>query len=256
MKKIIVIFFICCSFFESKAQQTAYKEVKIGNQAYMDSSFQKAELSYRKGIDINNKAAIPQYNLGNTKYAQKDYEAAAQQFETSAELFEGKKDKASAYHNKGNALLEQDKYEAAIAEYKKALKLFPLDMDTKYNLAYAQEKLKKEQEQQQQNQQEENKEDKKDEEKEQKDNKDEKGEDKKDKEGKDKEDKEGEQKEDNEKPGDKEGLQDNKQQKKPGELSKEDAEQLLNSINAKEGKLKEKLDQPKDTIYISTDKDW
>ena len=250
MKKVITILIICL-FTALKAQQTAYKEVKEGNKAYADSSFQKAELSYRKGIDINTKAPIPQYNLGNSKYAQKDFEAAAKQYETSAALFENKTDKASAYHNKGNALLEQNKYEESIAEYKKALKLIPNDLDTKYNLAYAQEKLKKEQQQQQQQQQQDQDQDQ---------NKDqEEKEEKKDEENKEPEkdkDKEEGDKEEDKKDGDKKEEQDNST-KKPGELSKEEAEQMLNAIDIKEGKLKEKIDKDKEeNIIISTDKDW
>ena len=46
----------------------------------------------------------------------------------------------------------QQKFDESIESYKKALRLNPTDMDTKYNLAYAQ-LLKKKQEQQQQQQQ-------------------------------------------------------------------------------------------------------
>ena len=144
MNKALYILSFSLFAFNINAQENAYKEVKKGNNAFIDSSFQKAEVNYRKGIDIESKNPIPQFNLGDTKYALKDFEAAAEQFENSATLFEGKQDKAEAYHNKGNALMQQKKYEESIEEYKKALKLFPNDMDTKYNLAYAQLKLKKE----------------------------------------------------------------------------------------------------------------
>jgi tetratricopeptide (TPR) repeat protein len=56
----------------------------------------------------------------------------------------------------GNAMMQQEQYEEAINAYKEALRKNPNDEDTRYNLAYAQEKLKqqnkKDNKQQQQNQ--------------------------------------------------------------------------------------------------------
>ena len=80
--------------------------------------------------------------------------------ETSREEFVKhiSEDKADAFHNLGNVFLSQKKYEQSITAYKEALKLRPNDMDTKYNLAYAQEMIKKEQQQNQENQNQENQE--------------------------------------------------------------------------------------------------
>lgn len=261
MTKLIHILFLSLFTFQVMAQTDAYKEVKTGNQFFKAGDYEAAELNYRKGIDIDTKNAIPTYNLGNAKYAQKDFEAATQQYESSAELFETKKDRAEAYHNKGNALLEQKEYEASIKEYKKALKLFPDDLDTKYNLAYAQLKLQKEQEQQKQEEekkqdQKEKEEEKQDENKEQEDKGDENEEKEKDKNKDQESEEDGENKED----GENEKNQDKKEKEtgnKPGEMTQEQAEQFLNSINIKEGKLKEKLDKDKEeNIIITTDKDW
>ena len=58
---------------------------------------------------------------------------------------------AAAYHNTGNALLSDKKIEESINAYKMALKNNPKDNDTRYNLAYAQMMLKKQQQNQDKN---------------------------------------------------------------------------------------------------------
>jgi len=50
---------------------------------------------------------------------------------------------AAAYHNTGNSLLVDNKLEESIKAYKMALKNNPKDNGTRYNLAYAQSLLKK-----------------------------------------------------------------------------------------------------------------
>ncbi len=64
------------------------------------------------------------------------------------------KDKRSAsMYNLGNSLLMANKLQESIDAYKNSLKLNPDNMEAKYNLAYAQDLLKKQQEQQKQQQQ-------------------------------------------------------------------------------------------------------
>ncbi|MBK8414246.1 MAG: tetratricopeptide repeat protein [Bacteroidetes bacterium] len=76
-----------------------------------------------------------------------------QQYQQSIERTTDPKEKASSYHNLGNSMVKAQKYAESIDAYKKALKLNPADNDTRYNLAYAQAMLRKQQEQQQQDQQ-------------------------------------------------------------------------------------------------------
>ncbi len=64
---------------------------------------------------------------------------------------------AASFHNTGNALISEKKIEESIQAYKNALKANPADNETRYNLAYAQSLLKKQQ--QEKNQDKNNKED-------------------------------------------------------------------------------------------------
>lgn len=116
--------------------------------------YQDAEIDYRRAMETTRTYDKAQYNLGASLYRQEKYQDAAESFKNVAEYPRTDKElRVRAYHNLGNSLLMQGKYEESIEAYKNALKLEPSDMDTKYNLEYARQKLKKEQQKQQQNQQ-------------------------------------------------------------------------------------------------------
>ena len=169
--------------------------------------------------------------------------------------------KAEAYHNMGNAFMKEKQYEKAIEAFKNSMRNNSKDDETRYNLAMAQELLKK--------QQQDNKDNK--ENKDNKDNKDDKNKDKKDKEGGDKEKKDdknkdkdkGKDKEDDK--GDEKKDKDNKQDKdkkkdqkpRPNQLSPEQMKQLLEAMNNEENKTQKKLNAQKAKgKKIKQEKDW
>jgi len=150
--------------------QTAEEHVKNGNEKYRQQDYAGAQQEYEKAVSTTEGA----FNLGNAYYAQENYELAAEQYNKAAVSTDDPTIRADAYHNLGNALLEQQKYEESIQAYKNALKDAPDNADTKYNLSYALQMLKKKQEQQQQQkqQQEEKKQEQKKQEQEQQPDKD------------------------------------------------------------------------------------
>jgi tetratricopeptide (TPR) repeat protein len=151
MKKFI--FVLCVSFLShSIFAQKESGDVKDGNDLYKSKKYTEAEIAYRKGLLKNPKSFEANYNLGNALFKQSKYPEALEQYTKS--LATEPKDKgrvAAAFHNTGNALFADKKYEESIKAYKMALKNNPKDNDTRYNLAYAQEMLKKQEEQKQKN---------------------------------------------------------------------------------------------------------
>jgi hypothetical protein len=146
--------------------------------------------------------------------------------------------KASAYYNLGNSLLQANKVKESIDAYKNSLKLKPGNKEAKYNLAYAQDLLKLQQQQQQQNKDNNKDKDKKDQ------NKDQKKNDKKD------QDKQNPQNnnQDNQK---------QQQQQQEQGISKENAERLLNSIANDEKNVQEKVKLAKASKEkVRTVKNW
>ena len=226
-----------------------------GNKYFDKQKYADAEASYKKALEIKNNFPEATFNLGDAMYKQGRFDDAAKQFQLAAKLLTDTIMKARSYHNLGNCSLEKKEYEEAVKAYKQALKLNPHDRDTKYNLAYANAKLK-DNSQNQQN--------KKDQNKQNKDNKDNKD-DKKDQNKKDqdkKDGKDGQDKKDQDKkdPKDKDSQGDKKDQqnkKGGGTMTKEQAEKLLEALKAEEQKTQEKMQKktakPQD---VKVEKDW
>jgi Ca-activated chloride channel family protein len=119
-------------------------DVRIGNKLYKSSKFTEAEIAYRKGLVKNPKSFEANYNLGNALFRQKKYKEALEQYNNAIVLQPKEKEKiAAAFHNTGNSLLVDNKIEESIKAYESALKNNPKDNETRYNLAYAQSLLKK-----------------------------------------------------------------------------------------------------------------
>ena len=83
------------------------------------------------------------YNLGNSRYKQGSYEKALQNYSRSVEQNFNSSMNQKANHNMGNAFFRMNKLEESIVAYKKALELDPSDMDSKFNLEFVREQIKK-----------------------------------------------------------------------------------------------------------------
>lgn len=240
--------------------QTANESLKQGNKLYEQKNYDEAEINYRKALEAEKKDPIrAEFNLGDALYKQERYEEATNQFAKVATQAQASDLKAKAYHNLGNSYTKQEKYKEAIEAYKNSLKLNPKDEETRYNLAKSLKKLAQQQQQQQQQQQEkegDNKDkDKNEEEKNAEDNKDgdkkpeeNKGDDDKpkDKDGNSPDEQGGSEEDPNKKP-----------KPKPGEISRDDAERLLDVLNKEEQQVQKKLNEKKIKGQpINTEKDW
>lgn len=238
--------------------QTANESLKQGNKLYEQKNYDEAEINYRKALEAEKKDPIrAEFNLGDALYKQERYEEATNQFAKVATQAQASDLKAKAYHNLGNSYTKQEKFKEAIEAYKNSLKLNPKDEETRYNLAKSLKKLAQQQQQQQQQEKEgDNKDkDKNEEEKSAEDNKD--GDKKPD-----------ENKGDDDKPTDKDGNspdeqggseedQNKKPKPKPGEISRDDAERLLDVLNKEEQQVQKKLNEKKIKGQpINTEKDW
>ena len=192
--------------------QTDRQYIREGNKQFRVGQYDKAEVSYRKAVEKNPKNPQAAYNLGNALMAQKKDSAAVQQFEQATRIETNPLRKAAAYHNMGVICQTHKMYGEAIEAYKNALRLNPNDNETRYNLVLCQRQKKKQDQNQQQNQN--NKDDQKKD--------DQKKDDQKDQ-NKDKKDDKQQQ-----------------QQQKP-QMSKDNAEQLLNAAIQNEKMTQDKM---------------
>jgi len=241
--KHLYLTIILISFWVTFTQaQNERKYVRQGNKYYeaamkdttrIDSAqFNKAEIEYRKALDKKPNDAKWDFNLADALYKQKKFEESAGKFKDIAERTTDKVEKSRALHNLGNSLMLNNKLDESIAAYKQALKSNPSDLETKYNLQYAMNLKKKQQEQQKKEDQ------KKDKDKKQDKNKDQQN---KDQQNKDQQE------------------QNQQQQQQPqSKISKQNAEQMLKALKNDEKKTQEKVKkiQAMKAQSKQIDKDW
>ena len=201
---LLLIMTVCAS------AQTDRQYIRQGNKQFNAGDFANAEVSYRKAIEKNPKNPQAVYNLGNALMAQQKDSAAVEQFENAAKLETNPLRKYRSFHNLGVICQTHKMYGEAIEAYKNALRLNPNDDETRYNLVLCKHQ-KQQQDQNKQNQ------DQKDNQK--------------------KDDKQEQQKQDQEK--DKKDQQ--KQEQPKPQMSKENAEQLLNAAIQNEKQTQDRL---------------
>ena len=227
-----LLFFIGLSLYGQKDK----KYIREGNREFANEDFDKSELSYRKALEITKSPHKASFNVGDALYKQEKYDDAAKQFQQLTDSEIDKNGKSSMYHNLGNSLLQSSKLEESIEAYKDALRNNPDDLETKYNLAFAQDKLKQEQQQQQQDK--DNKDQDQNKDQENKDNKDKQNKDQEDQNKKDQKDQNQDQNKNN---------QDKKQQQQPqpNQISKEDAARILQALQNQEKEVQDKVKKAK-----------
>lgn len=246
MKQVIIIILFLLAGSRVFAQQDR-SLVHKGNELYQQKKYKEAEQTYKQALQKNALNVQGSFNTGDALFKQKKYEDAMKQFGELAEKTTDKKVAAAAYHNIGNSLLTGNKLEESIEAYKKALINNPKDDETRYNLAYAQEKLKKQQQDDKKNGKDKNKDknkdkDKKDKDKDKKDNK---GDKDKDKDKQDQDKKNQDKKDQDKKDQDKQNQDKKDQQGQKPQVSKEDAQRMLDALNNNEKQTQDKLKNKK-----------
>ena len=159
----IVFFILTLSVFQANGQDKK-KLVQNGNKMYSDSSYNEAEINYRKALEKDQEYFKAKFNMGDAIYKQGRYNESTAIFKALANEEISDKERAYIYHNLGNSLLKEQKIKEAIASYKNALRTNPNDEDTRYNLVYAQQMLKQQEQQEEEQQEEEQQEEEEEEE--------------------------------------------------------------------------------------------
>lgn len=227
----IVSLLVCMIPFAVFSQDDEQKLVREGNKLYKEKKYADAQKNYLNALGKQSNSYRGAFNLGDAYYKQGKYKEAAEQFEMLTTRKTSNDTLAKVYHNLGNSYLKQKEFEKSISAYKNAMKKNDADEDTRYNLAFAQKMLKQQQQQQKQDQ------DKKDKEKQEQDKKDE-NKDNKDEKNKDQK-------------------QDEKKGQQQQNISKEDAERLLEAMNNDEKKLRDKMNEKKaKAAHGQIEKDW
>ena len=225
-KYILFILFVILAAGAS-AQKIERDYIRKGNRLFNDSVFVDAEVNYRKALEVNPKSTVSMYNLGNTLSQQQKFKDAMEQYVAAGKIEKDKMKLAHIYHNMGVLFQAGKDYAQAVEAYKMSLRNNPKDDETRYNLALAQ-KMLKDQQQNQQNQDQNQDQNKDEQEK--------------------KQDQQKDQNKQNDQKKDDQQQQPPKPEKKDNEMSKENAEQLLNSVMQDEKDTQDKVKKQQQVI--------
>jgi tetratricopeptide (TPR) repeat protein len=225
------------------------------NDQFADKQYADAEANYRISKSKANQKALASYNLGNAIYKQNQASEAKYAYIDAVEKSKLRSEKHNAFHNLGNVYMKEKKYTEAVAAFKDALRNDPTDEESRYNLALAKKLLKDNPPPK-----DDKKDDKKDKNKDKKDDKkDQKNQDKKDDKNKGDQDKKDDKKDQGKNPNNKDQNDPSQGQPKPkpGGISKERLQNLLDAVNNEEKKIQDKVNAKKIKGQpIQTEKDW
>lgn len=254
-KKIILFSLFCFVVFGLSAQiATETDHIRRGNRLYVDSLFERAEVEYRKALEINAESVDAMYNLGNALFnqipqagdkAEERGKEAMKLYLTASQLETDKSRLAHIYHNMGMLMYMAQQYPQSVEAYKMSLRNNPSDDETRYNLAKAMHMLKQQQqdpqEQQEEQQQDQQGQQQQDQQQEQQ-----------------QESQQDQQQEQNQ--NQEENQQQNQQEQSEQseeQISKENAEQILNALMQDEKDIQERQKQMMQQRQgKSFDKDW
>lgn len=128
----LILTFVCVDALWAQADRQAIRQ---GNRLYRRQQFAKSEVEYRKAIARNAENPQAIYNLGCALMQQQKDSAAIIQYERAGKLETNKIRKAKVYHNIGVICQGHQMYGEAIKAYEEALRNNPNDNETRYNLA-------------------------------------------------------------------------------------------------------------------------
>jgi tetratricopeptide (TPR) repeat protein len=222
--------------------QKENRMIRQGNREFEKKQYDAAETSYIKAIEANPASVSATYNLAETRYRQDSLNQAVKHWSATAwNQAVDSNIRANSFYNIGNTMMKAEDYQKSIELYKQALRVNPNDEDARYNLAYAQQKLRQQQDQQQnggKNDKQQNNDKNQDQQNQQ------------DQQQQNQQDQQNQQNTQNQ--------QQNQQQQAQSqqEISKEEAERMLEAMKNNEKKTLEKVIQQQVGKPQKTDKDW
>ena len=128
--------------------QVDKQDVRRGNRQFARAKYGDADISYRKGLNADSTSVAAAYDLGNNLYRQGNFAEAGKSYQQAMrhipETRNIKKQNAQGfdtYFNIGDAALQQKQYRAAMEAFAQALIINPDDLEAKENYVYARKML-------------------------------------------------------------------------------------------------------------------
>ena len=194
--------------------QPGRRKIIEGNKLFVQEKYDEALNKYQDAQVQDPESPLLKFNVGDAQYKKQKFEDAAKEFEASLNNDDVMM-QSQGYYNIGNSLYRIGKLPESILAYKKALELNPDDEDAKYNLEFVRKQLKDKSQPQQQDQQQQQQQQQ--EQQQQQQNQDQQ----------------------KEKEQEQEQQQQQEQQMQPEDMSKEDAERILEALKEDKEEMKD-----------------
>lgn len=241
----------------SASAQADRHDVRAGNRKFRKENFKEAEIDYRKAVVKDSTSMAAQYNLAGALYRQEDFEGAGKALDAVKPQAENipampdtrikqalkfQKTSSDLFYNEGDVALQKKDYAAAVEAFKQALLRNPGDLDAKENYIYAKLMLQNQQnggggggqnDQNQDNNQDQNDQDQDNNQDQNQDNNQDNNQDQN----------QGDQ------------GQDNQNQPQESKISPQQAQQMLQAIQAKEKETQDKVNKEKAALLKSRQKE-
>ena len=224
MKRLLCILLVLSAL--PLSAQVDRREVRAGNRKFRKADYRNAEIDYRRAVVKDSLSLAGEYNLASALYRQESWDEAGKALETVKDVAPGSGYAADYYYNLGDVALQKKDYGAAVKAFKESLLLRPDDMDAKENYIYAKLMLQNQQQggggDQDQNQ--------------------------------DQQDQNQDQQQDQQQQ-DQNQDQQQGQQPQPQEISPQQAQQMLQAVQAKEKETQDKVNKEKAAALQSRQKE-
>ena len=117
--------------------QVDRRDVRAGNRKFRKDSYKASEIDYRKAVLKDSLSVAGEYDLASSLYRQEDWEGADKALQTIKDVAPQTPDADRYYYNLGDVALQKKDYAAAVEAFKQSLLLTPGDLDAKENYIYA-----------------------------------------------------------------------------------------------------------------------
>ena len=245
MKKFLFIFTLMLAGATALAQPDK-RDVRQGNRAFDRQRWSAADISYRKALMADSTSVAANYNLASVQYRQEDYQGAAKSLQRIAQTAPATPHAADYFYNVGDAALQAKDYKTAVEAFMQSLLRNPGDLDAKENFIYARKMLENQQQggdgQDDRNQDQQNQ-DQQDQQNQQNQDQDQ------NKDQQDQQDQDQDQNQDNQ------DQQDQQEQPARGELSPQQAQQILQAMQDQEKATQDKVKKEKAEVLKSRQKE-
>ena len=231
MKKILFIMMLLLAGVPALAQPDRH-DVRRGNRSFAKGQWSAADISYRKALMADSTSVAANYNLASVQYRQEDYQGAAQSLQRIQQTAPSTEHGADYYYNVGDVALQAKDYKTAVEAFMQSLFRNPGDLDAKENFIYAKKMLENQQQNQDQNQQDQNQ---------------------------DQQDQNQDQQQQQDQNQNQDQQQDQQQEQQPqearGELSPQQAQQILQAMQDQEKQTQDKVKKEKAAVFKSRQKE-